>query len=122
MTGEHILVVDDDDVHRETVAEALRAEGYTVETARDGVRGLASLMRTKPALVLLDMRMPLFDGWDFVGEIERRGLKRPRILVMTAAIDAQRAAIQIHADGWVGKPFDLEELLPEVARLSAPAA
>jgi two-component system chemotaxis response regulator CheY len=66
--------------------------------------------------VLLDMRMPEMDGWGFARAIRERGMQLP-ILVMTAAENARAWANEIGADGFVSKPFELEELLAAVARI-----
>jgi two-component system chemotaxis response regulator CheY len=111
-----ILVVDDDASIRQTVREILDLEGYTVETAADGLEALEAVKRGEPSLVLLDMRMPEMDGWGFAREIRERGIRLP-ILVMTAAENARLWAEEIGAEGYVSKPFELEELLAAVERL-----
>jgi len=116
MSNGHILIVDDDDALRETLAEALEDEGFTVQTAGDGANALFTVMHSSPDVVLLDMRMPLLDGSAFVRELRNRGVDAP-ILVMTAAEDASSYAAEIQASGWIGKPFSLDELLPAVERL-----
>ena len=110
-----ILIIDDDPAIRATVAEILTSEGYTVATAINGADGLQSLDRINPALVLLDMRMPMLDGWGFARALQSRGIRVP-ILVMTAAQDARRWAHEIDAQGYVAKPFDLIDLLDAVGR------
>jgi two-component system, chemotaxis family, chemotaxis protein CheY len=110
-----ILVIDDDPAIRATVADILTSEGYSVATAINGADGLLSLDRVDPALVLLDMRMPMLDGWGFARALQSRGISVP-ILVMTAAQDAQRWAHEIDAQGYVAKPFDLMDLLDAVGR------
>ena len=110
-----ILVIDDDPAIRATVAEILLSEGYAVATAMNGAEGLESLERIDPALVLLDMRMPILDGWGFARALRGRGVQVP-ILVMTAAQDARRWAREIDAEGFVAKPFDLLDLLDAVGR------
>src|SRR3954452_7990426 len=110
-----ILIIDDDPAIRTTVADILTSEGYVVETAINGVDGLQSLERIDPALVLLDMRMPMMDGWGFARALQSRGIRVP-ILVMTAAQDARRWAHEINAQGYVAKPFDLLDLLDAVGR------
>jgi two-component system, chemotaxis family, chemotaxis protein CheY len=110
-----ILIVDDDPAIRATVAEILISEGYTVTTAINGADGLQVLDRSDPALVLLDMRMPILDGWGFARALQSRGIQTP-ILVMTAAQDARRWAQEIDAQGYVAKPFDLLDLLNAVER------
>ena len=91
-----ILIIDDDPAIRTTVADILESEGYTVATAINGADGLQSLDRVDPALVLLDMRMPILDGWGFARALRSRGVQIP-ILVMTAAQDARRWAHEINA-------------------------
>ena len=113
MSERPILVIDDDPAIRATVAEILMSEGYTVATAVNGADGLQSLDRIDPALVLLDMRMPILDGWGFARALQSRGVSIP-ILVMTAAQDARRWAHEINAQGFVAKPFDLLDLLNAV--------
>jgi two-component system, chemotaxis family, chemotaxis protein CheY len=115
MSERPILVIDDDPAIRATVAEILMAEGYIVATATNGADGLQSLDRLDPALVLLDMRMPIMDGWGFARALQSRGVRVP-ILVMTAAQDARRWAHEINAQGFVAKPFDLLDLLDAVGR------
>jgi urea transport system substrate-binding protein len=111
-----VLVVDDDPGIREATAELLELEGYLPRTASNGLEALESVNQDCPDLVLLDMRMPLMDGWQFAREIQplRDGLK---IVVMTAARDAQQSAADIDADGVLSKPFDVGALLTEVHRL-----
>jgi CheY-like chemotaxis protein len=111
-----ILVIDDDPAIRATVAEILMSEGYAVATATNGADGLHSLEKIDPALVLLDMRMPIMDGWGFARAIQARGIDIP-ILVMTAAQDARRWAHEIGAEGYIAKPFDVSALLNAVETL-----
>jgi CheY-like chemotaxis protein len=108
--GGTILVVDDDVSIRMAVAEILAFEGYNVASAANGAEALEAVERLNPSLVLLDMRMPVLDGWGFARELRARG-HRPPILVMTAAQSARRWAEEIGAQGYLAKPFDLSELL-----------
>lgn len=111
-----ILVVDDDPSIREAVAEFLNLEGYPVETAANGLEALRIVERSAPSLVILDMRMPVLDGWGFARALKERNVKLP-ILVITAAQNARSWAQEIGADGFLSKPFDLVELLDAVERL-----
>ena len=115
MAGAPILVVDDDPSIRATVSAILEMEGYPVHSVEDGAQALEAVEQEHPSLVLLDMRMPVLDGWGFARAIKGRGLKLP-ILVMTAAQDARRWALEIGADGYLAKPFDLLDLLRAVER------
>jgi CheY-like chemotaxis protein len=108
-----ILIIDDDPAIRSTVAEILHDEGYRVRMAGNGMEGLAALEQQLPALILLDMRMPVLDGWGFVRALHERGLQVP-FVVLTAAQDARRWAQEVGAIGFLPKPFDLLELLAAV--------
>jgi CheY-like chemotaxis protein len=111
-----ILVVDDDQAILATVADILALSGYPVITAADGREALRLTAEMRPALVLLDLRMPGLDGWEVARTLRARGVAAP-ILVMTAAQDAHHWAEQIGADGYLAKPFDLDDLLAAVERL-----
>ena len=113
-----ILVVEDDPEILSVVSEILEAEGYRVARAKNGAEGLRAVEQSRPKLVLLDMRMPIMDGWGFASAIREKGLALP-ILVMTAAQDARRWASEIGAQGFIAKPFDLLDLLDAVARACA---
>lgn len=108
-----ILVVDDDPNMLEVIADILGDAGYTVETALNGAAALQVIEHLRPGLVLLDMRMPILDGWGFARELRERGVELP-IVVMTAAQDARRWAQEIGAQGFLGKPFELVALLTAV--------
>lgn len=110
-----ILVVEDDASIRELVAEILRGEGYSVTEAADGLDALRACERERPALVLLDMRMPRLDGWSFALALRHRQLEVP-VIVMSAARNARDWAEEIEADGYLAKPFDLDDVVRTVAR------
>jgi urea transport system substrate-binding protein len=111
-----VLVVDDDEGILFTIAQALELDGYQVKTAMNGAQALSAVERSRPDLVLLDMRMPVMDGWAFTAAVRARGLDF-KIVVMTATPDVRRWADEVHADGFLGKPFDLDALLDLVQRL-----
>jgi CheY-like chemotaxis protein len=110
-----ILVIDDDAAVLATIADILRDEGYCVRTAANGKEGLAAAEQQRPALILLDMRMPGMDGWGVARALRERGLDVP-LVVMTAAQDARRWAQEVGATHSLPKPFDLHELLGAVAQ------
>jgi DNA-binding response OmpR family regulator len=93
----------------------LEFEGYSVATAADGAQGLAQLERITPTLILLDMRMPILNGWDFARIVKERAIDVP-ILVMTAAQDARHWAQEIGAEGYIAKPFHILDLIAAVER------
>lgn len=110
-----VLVIDDDPAILRTVADILSDEGYNVVTAANGAEGLELLDRVAPGLILLDMRMPVMDGWEFARALDSRRQAIP-LVVMTAAQDARQWAREIGAAAYVAKPFDLIELLDTVER------
>ena len=115
-----ILVVDDEAAIREVIATVLEEEGYTVITAASGEAALAMLNECTPALIMLDMRMPVMDGWEFAEQLRLQCDHDVPLLVMTAAVDAVERADQVGAAATLSKPFDLDELLRLVASVVAP--
>ena len=113
-----VLVVDDDPSILDTVTSILSTEGYQVKSAAGGEEALALVSTWRPSLVLLDMRMPLMDGWAVARALRESGSKVP-IVVMTAAENAKRWADEIDAAGHLAKPFDLDELLECVEKFRA---
>ena len=111
--GKTILVVDDDPSILEIVSEILTQEGYHVVKASDGEEALAAVRRSKPTLMLLDMRMPGMDGWAVARALHERDISIP-IIVMTAAENAKKWADEIGAAGHLAKPFELDDLLRSV--------
>ena len=83
-----ILVVDDDDELRPVLQQILVHSGYRVYTARNGLEALGAVHELKPCLIVLDLMMPVMDGWQFLAELESsRGSDRPKVMVLTAAGD-----------------------------------
>ncbi|HLH21834.1 MAG TPA: response regulator [Chloroflexota bacterium] len=115
-----VLVVDDDVGLQETLAAVLQLEGYDVVVAGDGLEALAKLSVQRPAVIVLDWAMPRMDGPAFTAALQQRGL-HPGIpvLLLTADGRAHQKAAQVGADGCMAKPFEITELLDEVARLAA---
>ena len=116
MAERPILIVDDDPAILATVSEALDMEGFSVTTATNGQEALVEIDRNPPSMVLLDMRMPVLDGWGFMSAIRERGITLT-VVVMTAAADARRWAREIGAQGVLAKPFELDELVGAIETL-----
>jgi CheY-like chemotaxis protein len=89
------------------------------QRARGGAVALELVEGEPPSLILLDMRMPVMDGWTFARAYRARPGPYAPILVLTAARDPETRAAEIQADGCLSKPFDLEDLLNLVDRLAA---
>ena len=113
--GAPVLVVDDDPTIRSSISAILDLEGYPVATASNGAEALAMVEQALPSLVLLDMRMPVMDGWRFAGALSQRSIDVP-IVVVTAAQNAEEWAREVGAEGFLAKPFELTELLAVVER------
>lgn len=117
-----VLLVDDDESIRDFVRMALSDVGYDVATAEDGRAALELLARWQPSLILLDMRMPRMDGWQFSRAYRDTPRPHAPIVVLTAARDAAESAAEIRADAHLAKPFQLAELIQLVRRFSGGAA
>jgi len=109
-------VVDDDRDIGELVRMALVDEGYDVVLASNGAAALDASQVQPFDIILLDMRMPVMDGWTFARTY--RALPGPHapVIVVTAARDASERAAEINADGFLAKPFSLDELFDTVSR------
>ena len=117
MNPRHVLVVEDDASIREMVALALQDVGFTVADAPDGALAI-ELLKGRPADVLLvDLRMPLMDGFEFMRRYAEDGGRAP-IIVLSAARDVDFATQKMSAAAVIEKPFDLNDLLRTVARVS----
>jgi two-component system, chemotaxis family, chemotaxis protein CheY len=99
-----------------TLESFLIEEGYTVMVAHNGKEALERAEESPPAVILLDMKMPVMDGWAFASAYRQQGGPHAPIIVMTAAHDSRQRAREIAADGFIPKPFDLDDLLALVRR------
>lgn len=118
-----VLVVEDDPSVRDVLHLVLESEGYRVSLAGDGLEALTRLDQELPDLILLDLMLPRLDGDTFLAELERRGLwPGIPVIVLSAAVGADRWATRVRADGYVSKPFDIVALLDEVSRVTTGGA
>jgi DNA-binding response OmpR family regulator len=120
-----ILVVDDDEIVRETTHLILTQEGFAVTTASDGEAGLDVLTRARTHLLLLDIAMPGMGGLGVLRALKQLPEPRPAVMMMTARGDAEtvRAAMGLGAHGYIVKPFTAKALVSRVrAVLSGPRA
>ena len=101
--------MDDEPQVRATVREALVLEGYDVTEASNGAEALALLQTAQPEAIVLDLWMPVMDGWTF-----RRAqlVSHPQIpVIIVSALDLSSAHVEeLRAGAIIGKPFDLETL------------
>lgn len=115
MAHDYILVVDDDDAIRDSVVEALEDAAYPVKAAHDGREALSILRRGegRPCLVLLDLMMPVMDGWTFAREYAQDPTLANVPLCVVTAVGAS-GPIPADAVAVVRKPFKLKDLLEVV--------
>lgn len=116
--GRRILVVEDEEGISRVVADLLSDEGYAVRTAANGTEALALLRAWRPDAIVLDMMMPVMDGWAFRAAQRAlpNGLAAIPIVVLSAARDAAAHAAALGAAAAIPKPFDLDDVLTAVAR------
>jgi CheY-like chemotaxis protein len=124
-SARRILVVEDDPALRNTLAEVLRENGYEVACAADGKDALAQLgARPRPSMILLDLAMPVMDGWAFRAE-QRRDPRYAHIptVVLSASLSSPDARLDVlQPAAALAKPFDLDRLMETVQRLCAAPA
>jgi DNA-binding response OmpR family regulator len=114
-------VVEDDDVMRVALAEALASAGYRVRTAADSAHGRAELERRRPNAIVLDVVTPGWDAATFraVQRLLPGGIGVPVLLISaTGAERLERLAREVGADAWLSKPFDVDDFMAAVARLT----
>ena len=112
-----VMVVEDDAAIRELVMQVLTFEGFMAVGAGDGREALRRLKEehVRPEVILLDLMMPVMDGWHFRAEqLKDPALAQIPVVVMSAVADA------MPAEGHVSKPFDVDALLDAVTRAGAP--
>jgi CheY-like chemotaxis protein len=116
-----ILVVDDEPGIRRLLADLFASEGYLVAEAPDGFRGLGELRNVCPDVVILDLMMPVMNGWAFAEECRRiDGCRDVPIIAISAMFDVQSAAAGLDSLGvraCLSKPFDIDVMLSLVAQL-----
>jgi len=113
-----ILVVDDDAGIRAVLKMALEDEGYLVSLATNGCEALDRIAERAPALILLDLNMPVMTGWELQDRLRNRQSTIP-VIFMTAGSCADVEAMRHHAAGSLCKPFGLDEVLDAVAQFAA---
>ena len=112
MSGANVLVVEDHADLRDMLAVLLESEGFSVHTATNGAEALQSLDSARPAVILLDLMMPVMSGDEF----RRRQLADPRfadvpVICMTAAHDGRARADRLRAQAYFQKPLDFDRLI-----------
>jgi CheY-like chemotaxis protein len=116
MPSGEVLLIEDDEEIRTALEDALQSEGYQVIAASNGAEGLRALESSSGvSLVLLDLMMPVMNGYEFIGHVrESEGLRSIPVIVVSA--NAERRRID-GADGVIHKPFDLDRLFDSIRRV-----
>jgi excisionase family DNA binding protein len=115
-----ILIVDDDDRLREFVRVNLEMEGYSVREASSAEEGLAALDEEPPDLILLDVMMPKVDGWEMLRRVqERHGVGAIPVIMFSGKVeeDSLKSATSRGAQGFIGKPFNPQQLIDSTKQL-----
>ena len=118
--GPTVLIVDDDERLREYVRVNLEMEGYTVQEAGSAEEGMDVLDDLRPDLVLLDVMMPKVDGWEMLQRMhDRHGVGSIPVVMFSGKVDEAAAgqAEERGAQGFIGKPFDPQELIAQTKQL-----
>jgi CheY-like chemotaxis protein len=118
-TDSYVLVVDDDPAIRGLVGDALRGEGYTVDLAAHGREALEAMRARRPAMVVLDLMMPIMDGFSFMEACHTEQLcEDVPIVVISAVYDALQRTRNLPVHACIAKPFDLDDLVRTVGRFA----
>jgi CheY-like chemotaxis protein len=115
--GKQILIVEDDQPIREMMKTLLEIEGYQVMTASNGREGIECLKRSPPAIVLLDMMMPVMNGWDFLDALRGNPTTAAIPVVIVSAYG--EIAKSVRPTAIVPKPVQLDTLLRALGDVAA---
>ncbi len=114
-----ILLVEDNEMNRDMLSRRLTRRGYEIVIAVDGQQGVDLATSEKPALVLMDMSLPVIDGWEATRRIKASETTRhiPVIALTAHAMAGDREqALAAGCDDYDTKPIDLERLLPKIQK------
>ena len=109
-----VLVVEDDKNIRDLLQMYLEKEGYAVTVAADGGQGLTKFRAIKPDLVLLDVMMPVMDGWAVCKNIRSESQTPVIMLTAKSETDDKVAGLKAGADDYITKPFEMKEVLARI--------
>ena len=109
-----VLVVEDDKNIAELLQMYLEKEGYAVTVAHDGGAGLSKFRAIQPDLVLLDVMMPVMDGWSVCKAIRTESQKPIIMLTAKGETDDKVAGLKTGADDYITKPFEMKEVLARI--------
>jgi len=118
MTKKRILVVDDEQISRDGIAEVLQDEGYEVATAAGGHEAVTIFAAFQPDLVLTDLQMPGLDGTGVITHLKSVSPTTP-VIIFTAdvTIDARRKAERLGVQDYLNKPLNFDDMLTRIKRI-----
>ncbi len=114
----HILLVDDDEAVGESLSDLLRRNRFTVDWAMNGLQALHRAKARPPAAIVLDVGLPILDGFEFIDEYRSVTVAHAPIVIVSAIPDLPARAKAVSAAGFLSKPIDHQYLLSEVKRLT----
>ncbi|HTY11393.1 MAG TPA: response regulator [Bacteroidota bacterium] len=115
-----LLVVEDNEINRDMMVRRLQRRGYTLVTAVDGQQGIDMARSEKPDLILMDMSLPVLDGWEATRQIKKdESLKHIPVVGLTAhaMVGDRDQALQAGCDDYATKPVEFEKLIELINRL-----
>ncbi len=120
-----ILLVEDNEMNRDMLSRRLRRKGYDVVIAVDGQEGVDKASRERPAIILMDMSLPVVDGWEATRRLKADAdTERIPVIALTAHALAgdRKKALAAGCDDYDTKPVDLKRLLGKITALLEPRA
>lgn len=114
--AKHILIVEDEQDHRDLLKLLFSMRGFEVETAVDAQEALDQIGRQIPDLLVVDVMLPGMDGWELCDIVKRDNAKLP-VLMLSASANMQQRFEESSADDMMTKPFDGDELLSKARHL-----
>ena len=113
-----ILIVEDDAGIRVVVEDTLKSQGYHVVSADNGRKGLELVEETKPDLIILDVMLPMMDGFEICKRLRNAGITSPIMMLTVKDEEVDKVlGLELGADDYVTKPFSLKELSARVKAL-----
>jgi CheY-like chemotaxis protein len=118
--GQYILVVDDDDDFREALSEVVSEAGYPVEQAENGEVAMRRIAAEAPGIVLLDLKMPVLDGWGVVERLRKDPATAGIPVLILSAYGFEWESELLGAQGFIPKSVGMEEILDRLRRVAGP--
>ncbi|HAM39658.1 MAG: hypothetical protein A2474_07785 [Elusimicrobia bacterium RIFOXYC2_FULL_34_12] len=117
MKKKKILVIEDEKKINQLLSINFAGEGFQVDTATSGEQGLEKVDKFMPDIVILDVRLPLMDGWEVCRRIKGNHKYKDILVVMLTALtqkaDMEKAKV-FCADGFIGKPFEIDDIIKKI--------